>query len=171
MQKLQDVRSGATGKSLVNDIVNSTSTVNITKGANTFSAYDKDSKMSSFVRWDPSKTDGGPDASLNTNRPAFIGLGHELAHALDQIVDNKIDYSAWYTPTGATRPVPRAELFSSHIENLIRAENKFSLRAFYSLGQNAAGAIIGEGRILIPGTRQNANTITANGFNLINPTY
>ena len=162
---------GTNGKNLVNDIVSSTSTVNITKGGNSFSAYDKDSKMSNVVRWDPTKTDGGPDASLNTNRPAFIGLGHELAHALDQIVDNKIDYSPWYTPTGALGAVPRAELFSTHIENLLRAENKFNLRAFYSLGQNAAGTIIGEGRILMPGTRQNANTITANGLNLINPTY
>jgi RHS repeat-associated protein len=163
---------GATGKGLVNDIVKSTQTVNIIKGDNSFNATDKATSMTNVLRWDPSNTtNGGPDATLNQSRPSFIGLGHELAHAQDQVLDGKIDYNPWYTPTGATTPVPNAEIYSTHIENLLRAENNIALRAFYSIGQNAAGVTIGEGQVLTPGTRQNANTITANGLNLINPIY
>uniref|UniRef100_UPI001C47D49C M91 family zinc metallopeptidase n=1 Tax=Hydrotalea lipotrueae TaxID=2803817 RepID=UPI001C47D49C len=162
---------GAVGKGLVNDIVNSKETVNIIKGNNSFNAVDKKTGMTNVVRWDPSNTNGGPDANLNTNRPAFIGLGHELAHAQDQIFDGKIDYSPWYTPTGATDPVRMAEIYSTHVENLLRAENNINLRAFYSLYTNPVGVTIGEGQVLILGTRQNANTITANGINLVNPIY
>ena len=164
---------GANGKGLVNDIVKSTQTVNIINGNNSFNANDKATGMTNVVRWTPGST-GGPDASLNQNRPGFIGLGHELAHAQDKIFDGKIDYSRWYTPTGGTSPkddIPRAEIFSTHIENLLRAENNISLRAFYSICQNAEGVTIGEGQVLTPGTRQNANTITANGLNLVNPIY
>jgi RHS repeat-associated protein len=147
---------GATGKSLVNDIVKSTETVNIIKGDNSFTANDKATGMTNVVRWDPSNTNGGPDATLNQDRPAFIGLGHELAHADDQVSDGKIDYSKWYTTSGGI-DIPKAEIYSTHIENLLRAENGINLRAFYSIGQNAEGAPVGEGAVLIPGTRTNAN--------------
>ncbi len=162
---------GQNGNKLVSDIQSSTQTVNIIRGSNSFNANDPSTKMTNVVRWSPGNSDGGPDELLNTNRPAFIGLGHELAHANDQIADGQVDYGAWYTPTGSTLPVPKAEIYSTHIENLIRAENRIKLRAFYSLGENQAGTRIGEGRILMPGTRQNANTITANGLNLVNPIY
>jgi RHS repeat-associated protein len=169
---LDNLRTGANGNQLVTDIQNSNQTVNIIKGSgNSFSANDVKTGMTNVVRWNPGNTQGGPDAALNQNRPAFIGLGHELAHSWDQVFDGRIDYSAWYIPTGATTAVPRAELFSTHIENLLRAEHGINLRAFYSIGRNAAGAIIGEGPVLIPGTQQNANTITANGLNLVNPIY
>jgi len=137
--------------------------VNIVSGSNSFKAYDEKLKMSNVVRWDPGNTNGGPDASMNTNRPAFIGLGHELAHAYDQVSDGRIDYSPWYIPTGATDPVRKAEIFSTHIENLIRAENGVNLRAFYSI-DNSTGTPRGEGAILIPGTRTNANYPTINSF-------
>lgn len=59
---------------------------------------------------------------------------------------------------------------STHIENLLRAENGINLRAYYGVN-NSTGTPTGEGSVLIPGTSQNANTITANGLNLIKPVY
>ena len=159
---LDKLSAKTAGKNLVNDIVNSKETVNIIKGSNSFTANDKATGMTNVVRWDPSNKNGGPDASLNQNRPAFIGFGHELAHAQDQIIDGKIDYSTWYTTSGGVN-IPKAEMYSTHIENLLRAENGINLRAFYSIGQNAAGAPVGEGRVLIPGTRTNANYPTISG--------
>ena len=32
------------------------------------------------IYWDPYNTEGGPDEFLNTERPAFIGLAHEMGH-------------------------------------------------------------------------------------------
>jgi hypothetical protein len=153
---------GNVGKGLVNDIVSSKETVNIIRGDNSFTANDKKTGMTNVVRWDPSNASGGPDANLNTNRPAFIGFGHELAHAQDQITDGNIDYNTWYTTSGGIK-IPNAEKYSTHIENLLRAENGINLRAFYSIGQSASGARIGEGPVLIPGTRTNANYPTISG--------
>jgi len=154
---LDDIRTGGVnGSKLVSEIQSSTTTVNIVRGSNSFTEYDANRKKSNVVSWDPKNGNGGPDAKLNTNRPAFIGLGHELAHSYDKITDGKIDYSTWYTTSGGYA-VPNAEKFSTHFENLLRAENNVNLRAFYSIGQNAQGAPIGEGPVLLPGTRVNAN--------------
>ena len=43
--------------------------------------------------------------------------------------------------------------------------------AWYSLYTDPAGVTKEEGQVLLPGIRQNANTITANGLNLVNPIY
>ena len=32
------------------------------------------------IYWDPYNTEGGPDEFRNTERPAFIGLAHEMGH-------------------------------------------------------------------------------------------
>ena len=155
---------GSAGKSLVNDIVTNKETVNIITGSsNSFTVNDKATGMTNVVRWDPSNTTGGPDGSLNQNRPGFIGFGHELAHAQDQITDGKIDYSTWYTTYGGVN-IPKAEMYSTHVENMLRAENGINLRAFYSIGQNAAGTAIGEGPVIVPGNRTNANYPTINNL-------
>jgi len=62
---------GNVGNGLVNDIVSSKETVNIIRGENSFNAVDKKTGMTNVVRWSPGNTSGGPDASLNQNRPAF----------------------------------------------------------------------------------------------------
>ncbi len=149
---LDRLRSGGTnGNKLVSDIQSSKETVNLVKGNNSFTANDNETGMKNVVRWDPKNTNGGPDANLNQSRPSFIGLGHELAHSYDQISDGKIDYNTWYTPAGATSSVANAEIFSTHIENLLRAENGINLRAFYGLNFSS-GTAKGEGQILIGGT-------------------
>jgi RHS repeat-associated protein len=144
---LNRVRTGGeNGNRLVTDIQNSTQTVNIMKGDNGFTPTGDRSGMANVVRWRPGETQGGPDASLNRSRPAFIGLGHELAHSWDQI-HGGVDWRPWYTPTGATTAVPNAEIFATHIENLLRAENGIRLRAFYSVDYST-GTPRGEGSIL-----------------------
>ncbi len=168
---LNNLRRGINGNRLVTDIQSSIQTINIIKGDNSFNAVDVKTNMTNVVRWKPGNTSGGPDAALNQRRASFIGLGHELAHSWDQAFDGQIDYTAWYTPTGAVTSVARAEIFSTHIENLIRAEHGVNLRAFYSLSTNSTGVTIGEGQILASGTRQNINTITANGLTLVTPIY
>jgi hypothetical protein len=154
---LDAIRTGGpNGNKLVSDVQNSTTTVNIIRGNNGFIENDPATKMKNVLRWDPSSKNGGPDANLNTARPAFIGLGHELGHFHDKIVDGKIDYNLWYTTSGGDQ-IPMAEKYSTHIENLLRSENNVNLRAYYSIGLSQTGNLIGEGPVLIPGTRVNAN--------------
>jgi hypothetical protein len=35
------------------------------------------------IEYNPEHKTGGPDMTGNTDRPAFIGLGHEVGHAID----------------------------------------------------------------------------------------
>ncbi|MBX6361824.1 MAG: hypothetical protein IRZ03_17310 [Acidobacterium ailaaui] len=152
---LNKLSAKTNGKNLVNDIVSSKETVNIIKGSNSFNEVDKATGMTNVVRWNPSNTNGGPDPNLNTGRSAFIGFGHELAHADDQVSDGKIDYNIWYTTSNDIN-IPNAEKYSTHVENLLRAENGVKLRAYYSI-DNSTGVPRGEGPVLIPGTSTNAN--------------
>lgn len=61
-----------------------------------------DDKTQTII-YDPSATNGGISWDETTNtfsreRPSFIGLGHELAHAEDYI-NGTFDYSIWFTYT------------------------------------------------------------------------
>jgi hypothetical protein len=92
------------------------------------------------IEWDPSNTSGGLDTQGSTNRPAFIGLAHEMAHANDLLQDGKIDASTWFTTTdGQTRT--NAEKYGTHVENQIRAENGLNIREYYTQKPYASARI------------------------------
>lgn len=100
------------------------------------------------VEWNPRIRESGFDINGDRKRPAFIGLAHELGHALDWINDGTADASVWLTTSGG-QTIPEAEKFASHIENLVRGENGIPLREFY--GIDAGNTPIG--RLLVPSTR------------------
>lgn len=102
------------------------------------------------VKFDPSSTQSGLDETGGRNRPAYIGLAHELAHALDWD-DGSIDAGTWITYSDG-RTSTNAEKYASHVENQIRAENKIPLRAYYRIDKGK-----GVGRLIIPGTRMSAH--------------
>lgn len=140
---LNDLRQGgAVGKGLVDDLMNSTNiTEIIQRGSN-----QADSKNGDYILWNPSGTNGGPDQNGGTNRPAFIGLGHEMAHVKD-VWDGTINNNPWLTvtlPNGTTKSIPKAEIYATHIENQIRSENNVPLRVSYGINAN---------NVADPGTR------------------
>jgi RHS repeat-associated protein len=143
---------GAEGKKLVGDLQSNAATTNIMKGSNGFTESGDRSGLANVVRWNPGNTSGGPNENGNTSRPAFIGLGHELAHSYDKVSDGKVDYAAWPGVTGAAK----AEMFSTYIENKLRAENQIPLRTHYGIN-NSSGSPVYEGQLIYPGTR--ASTI------------
>ncbi len=118
------------GKKLINSIIESGQTVNISKSSNTVAdCYD--------VGFNPYSTLGGMDQNGNTTVPNFIGLGHELAHVLDKILGT-VNYNIWVEPN-----IKQAEKFATHLENQLRAENGLPLRTHYGLNQNADGSYSG----------------------------
>jgi len=140
---LDNIRTGGpAGNNLVSTLQSDSDKFVIDKGAN--------SNLGRSVKFDPSNTQSGLDETGGTNRPAYIGLAHELAHALDWD-DGSVDAGTWITYSdGSTSP--NAEKYASHIENQIRAENKIPLRAYYGIDGGK-----GKGRLIIPGTRMSAN--------------
>ena len=117
----------------------------------------ENSSVGRMVRFNPFSSSSGLDTDGNTSRPAFIGLAHELAHALDAD-DGSIDDRTWITYSDG-RTFTRAEIFASHIENQIRAENGIALREFYGIDQGK-----GVGQLIQDGTRNASHYSYTLGF-------
>ncbi|THH34938.1 M91 family zinc metallopeptidase [Neolewinella litorea] len=103
-----------------------------------------------LVSFDPTSTEGGLNEKGGTSRPSYLGLAHELAHALDWD-DGSIDAGTWVKYSDG-RTSTNAEKYASHIENQIRAENGVPLRAYYGIDKGE-----GVGQLVVPGTRASAN--------------
>ncbi len=119
---LGDLRSESTGRSVVDELAGSSKNTEIVYGSKN-AANEQDG---SYIRWNPNSIIGGPDQSGTNTPPAFIGLGHEMAHVQD-IWNGTIDRSEW------TSGIPRAEIYSTHVENQIRSEHGVALRTHYAI--------------------------------------
>ena len=122
----QIIDGGEAGNKLVMDVVADEEMVNVVKGDNTFKAEGS----ARIVSWKPNDQYGGLDVNGSTARPAFIALAHELAHAHDAVIDNKMDFTTWFNYGG--KSVPNSEKYATHWENKVRSENGISLRAYYT---------------------------------------
>jgi RHS repeat-associated protein len=119
---LDKASSKSAGNDLIDGIQSSTDNVNVVQ-SNSGNSYNPGTNTVSF---DPSSKDGGLNAQGNTSRPTFIGLGHELAHSLDDIS------GTLNTSTIPGQNFAEAEKYATHIENQMRAEHRISLRTHYS---------------------------------------
>jgi hypothetical protein len=89
--------------------------------------------------------------------PSVIAAAHELHHAYDRVNNGLTNFytsNRWYTSTINGKDVARAEIFATHFENQLRSNLGLPLIEFYG-ADNQSGVY--EGRILLPGTRTNAN--------------
>jgi len=126
---LDNIRNGGTsGNELVGTIQNDSKYVRINEGSNSSSG------VAGGVNWN----DSNQDAAGNS-RPSYIGLAHELGHALDGL-DGVMNYSTIGVIGG--KNIPGNELTSMHWENQIRGENGFTLRQNYGMGDS--GQVVGQ---------------------------
>ena len=122
---LNNLRMGGNvGNTLVSDLVSSTKNVQIAQGKNTADLN------GAYIKWNPNSTTGGMNQIGTENRPAYIGLGHEMAHIQD-CWRGTIDNTTWVTVGGTA--IPNAEKYATHIENQLRAENDIPLRTHYGI--------------------------------------
>lgn len=71
----------------------------------------------------------------DSDNPAFIALGHELAHSQDRF-NGTIDMSDWIiNPDKNGHPIPKAEIYATFVENKLRKENNLPLRQSYTLNR------------------------------------
>ena len=84
------------------------------------------------IYWDPYKTEGGPDEFRNTERPAFIGLAHEMGYAYAAL-KGKVDYN-YFSPKAMPplNRIHRDDYDAMHFENMIRYELEYPLRIAYT---------------------------------------
>lgn len=156
------LKLGTEGNALVEELVNSTKNMSIvpSRRGNLTDANGLG------IGWDPSGTTAGPDENGSIQRPTFIGLGHELAHQ-KRIWNSTVDNSPWATVDDQgnplPKPVPRDDIYASHMENKIRAEHGLPLRTHYS--RDAAGTPVETTRILKAGTRESLYYDSSNNTN------
>jgi len=128
---LGDLRSGgATGAGLVNDLMTSTNNVEIASRSRNSA-----DENGTYILWNPTGTSGAPDQNGSNQRPSYIGLGHEMAHIQD-VWNGTFNNKTWSTvslPDGTFKNIKRAEIYATHMENRIRAENGLSLRVSYRI--------------------------------------
>ena len=136
---LNSLRAGKVGNTLVGELMNSSNIVNIAN-RKTNSA----DPNGGYILWNPFSTEGGLTQNGSTNRPPYIGLGHEMVHIQD-IWRGTYDKSTWFNVQG--KNIPNAEKYATHIENQIRSEHDLSLRAYYT------NQPYSEACLLIPKTR------------------
>jgi RHS repeat-associated protein len=81
------------------------------------------------VNWNPDKKTGGVDINGSNERPAEIGLGHELGHA-ESINQGKADLteSGVKDPDGSGEVLTKEELNARAKENALRKEQELPLR-------------------------------------------
>ncbi|WP_051291073.1 M91 family zinc metallopeptidase [Pedobacter glucosidilyticus] len=147
---LSDLRSGKVGAGLVNDLMTSTNNTEIAQR----SSNAADEKNGAYVLWNPNGTTSAPDQNGSTQRPSYIGLGHELAHVQD-IWKGTVNRNTWQSaidPNGNPISIPNAEIYSTHMENRLRAEHGLPLRTSYGVGPN--GSLDPGTRIIRSGTSQ-----------------
>jgi len=128
MKALNHLGSGEEGKYLVTYLAGHSRSVVI--------GFGRENKISASGRslmFDPRNNTSGVDINGSTYAPAYINLGHELAHARDAF-KGTINLSMWYSSGRA--PVPEAEKHATHVENMIRNENNIPLRAYYGRYDN-----------------------------------
>jgi RHS repeat-associated protein len=125
---------GNVGSQLISSIVNSnqTATISFTENGNSASRLN--------VEFNPNISEGGLDNMGNNYRPSYIALAHELAHVSD-FINGTLNLRVWFTIANG-KNVPRAEIFASNIENLIRRENNINLRAYYTQNEFESARLI-----------------------------
>ncbi|GEJ43576.1 cell wall-associated protein [Chryseobacterium sp. ON_d1] len=95
-------------------------------------AGDAGKDSSDPIKIDPKATAKTPTTQGLINSPFFVSLSHELGHKRDE--SNYLLFGQWYG-------VSRGEIFASHIENMIRAENDLPLRTSYRVDPTVVGGL------------------------------
>jgi len=122
---LSDLSSAPTGKDLVDYLSGPAGNVSIVDARNFDDKGNKANTDKNYIRWNPESTNGGLNILGTTDRPAFVGLGHEMAHIEDKWMHGKVNNSDWYGGK-------IADQYATDVENKIRAEHGISLREYYT---------------------------------------
>ena len=127
---LKDLMGTNTGKNIVAQLTGLPHDIFIVRGMQ--SAYDSAKK---WIGWNYDSPESVPVTNgLHSN--ATINLIHEMAHALYSLSGG--EKKTWFTiPTmKGYRDIDISEIYTTHIENLIRSYKSYPLRTYYSIYQN-----------------------------------
>ncbi|WP_073076988.1 DUF6443 domain-containing protein [Chitinophaga jiangningensis] len=131
------------GSALVKELIGSEKTVAIVEGENNGTDPNgsgnpdiKDdgtngSGSHAIVSYNVESTEGGEDVSGSTQRPSFIGLGHELFHAKHMMKGERLTGKSGKTDpdkNGSHSELKKEEVRARQEENLLRKEHHLKMR-------------------------------------------
>lgn len=122
----QLMNGGEIGYALVSNVAGADEIIKIGLGRGGKNAYySKKPESGGDISWNPRSTSTIPTENGSKSNIPFISLGHELAHAWDDI-QGTMNSGKWFP--GAKY----MEIYATHMENLIRKENHLPLRTHYA---------------------------------------
>ena len=125
---LNTLLSKPMGETLVTGIIDSDQIVTIHE-ANTSeeNGFVQGKSINHKINWCSNNT--VQENNQNNSIPTFITLGHEVAHAYDQMELGGLDTNIWTVCEG--EKYYKAEIFAGNMENFIRAEHGIAPRVTY----------------------------------------
>ncbi len=135
---LRMLQKGDNGNRLVLDLVENNHLTRIAewKSGNFFRDTESNPTGCSTIYWDPDNDYGGINEKgykmfkQNIYCPAFVQLGHEMAHNWDFLYGD-YDCSVWLRFDDG-QAFAQTEFFACYYENLIRAEHSLPIRTHYA---------------------------------------
>lgn len=107
------------------------------------------------IYWNPNDRTGGIDVNNSTSRPSFIGLAHEVGHAIGSIRGSN-DWRSYSPNSLHLNTITNDDFAAMHFENQIRTAHGLSLREFYTKDSSGNGFM----RAIVP-----SSTIGVNLYN------
>lgn len=130
---IESIRSGGIcGAAIINESINCKERIWLNEGSDK-NWFGETSSGKPAIVWNPNGTTGGLNVEGNSQRPAFIGLAHEFAHALS-FIGGWFDDSVWFSYSdfhGNVNVVNADEKWACYVENRIRRENNIPDRKYY----------------------------------------
>lgn len=129
---LNTINRGKNGAALIAAAERSSSTITIGRSADGKNYTTPDPHIfgrgsDAKIEYNPDRETGGKDEKGDKSRPAFVGLAHELGHAV-ATVQGKQSLDLGEGKTGTTPP---AEKEAMSAENGVRQDHKLPLRKNY----------------------------------------
>jgi len=157
VEALGELGSTQEGSSIINELESSTNNFTVVKSSE--NSFTPDNVRQSFgnnpelaglpglpttgsggtIGFNPNTTTSGLNTSGNTSRPAFIGLGHEMAHGRDSNRGLSYPTGNFNSYNGTHQGLFKTEWRAVYIENIIRGQAGLPLRTHYGTRLTASG--------------------------------
>ena len=151
VQALEKLQEGQIGGVLVSYLMDSENIVELVRTVE----GNKFNPESNRLFWNPTKLKAGYSAfapkGAERDCPAYIGLGHELAHVLDFWLGT-IDSGVWIN-YGDGQKSTYSEIYASNVENELRKEHSIPVRTHYAIYKDGTAFDDSYIRDLIPSVR------------------
>jgi RHS repeat-associated protein len=130
---LDKIGGGEFGAEMLGKLQDSELNFNIKRGDSNSIKGRNDGSNNIDITYNPNSETSGFNMAGNYDRPAFIGLAHELAHGYD-FLQGTYDTDVWFQMSNGFE-VPRHERTATQYENIVRGEHSVPYRTHYGIDQ------------------------------------